>query len=270
MPAPRGMPAIATRVFTNRRFPHGCARQHKVQRMSSTVTKPRGRHFFANPGPTNIPDSVLRAIDRPSIDFHDPDFREVYDACFEGVKRVLRTAASAVHVHRLRPWRVGGLAHQPAVARRYHPAAGIRLFLRRMGEDGPRAEGRGAPGRRRLAPRRGYRRGEGGAGRGHRRTRSRRCAWCTTRPRPACSCRSPRCARRSTTTKHPALLLVDTISSLGSLDFRMDEWKIDCVVGGSQKGLMLPTGLSFTARLAEGHGRRTRTRSSAATTSTGR
>jgi alanine-glyoxylate transaminase/serine-glyoxylate transaminase/serine-pyruvate transaminase len=45
---------------------------------------------------------------------------------------------------------------------------------------------------------------------------------------------------------HPALFLVDTISSLGSLDFRMDEWKIDCVVGGSQKGLMLPTGVSFT------------------------
>ncbi len=42
--------------------------------MSTTATKPRGRHFFANPGPTNIPDSVLRAIDRPSIDFHDPDF----------------------------------------------------------------------------------------------------------------------------------------------------------------------------------------------------
>jgi len=48
-------------------------------------------------------------------------------------------------------------------------------------------------------------------------------------------------------TKHPALFLVDTISSLGSLDFRMDEWGIDGVVGGSQKGLMLPTGLSFTA-----------------------
>ena len=59
--------------------------------MSTTVAKPRGRHFFANPGPTNIPNSVLRAIDRPSIDFHDPDFREVYDASFEGVKRVLRT-----------------------------------------------------------------------------------------------------------------------------------------------------------------------------------
>ena len=54
--------------------------------------------------------------------------------------------------------------------------------------------------------------------------------------------------------KHPALFLVDTISSLGSLDFRMDEWKIDCVVGGSQKGLMLPTGLSFTGVSDEGDG----------------
>jgi alanine-glyoxylate transaminase/serine-glyoxylate transaminase/serine-pyruvate transaminase len=46
--------------------------------------------------------------------------------------------------------------------------------------------------------------------------------------------------------KHPALFLADTISSLGSIDFRMDEWGIDAAVGGSQKGLMLPTGLSFT------------------------
>ncbi len=47
---------------------------HEDQRMSTTVTKPRGRQFFANPGPTNIPDSVLRAMDRPSIDFNDPEF----------------------------------------------------------------------------------------------------------------------------------------------------------------------------------------------------
>src|SRR5579872_3747233 len=64
---------------------------HKDQRMSTTVQKPRGRQFFANPGPTNIPDSVLRALDRPSIDFHDPDFVEVYDEAFAGVKRVLQT-----------------------------------------------------------------------------------------------------------------------------------------------------------------------------------
>src|ERR1700728_4029211 len=56
------------------------------------TTRPRGRQFFANPGPTNIPDSVLRAMDRPSIDFNDPDFVEVYDEAFAGVKRVLRTS----------------------------------------------------------------------------------------------------------------------------------------------------------------------------------
>jgi alanine-glyoxylate transaminase / serine-glyoxylate transaminase / serine-pyruvate transaminase len=50
-----------------------------------------GRHFFANPGPTNIPDSVLRAMDRGSIDFNDPDFIEVYEAAFSGLKRVLQT-----------------------------------------------------------------------------------------------------------------------------------------------------------------------------------
>src|SRR5205823_7511721 len=46
--------------------------------------------------------------------------------------------------------------------------------------------------------------------------------------------------------RHPALYLVDTISSLGSFDFRMDEWGVDVVVAGSQKGLMLPTGMAFT------------------------
>src|ERR1700744_5411915 len=55
------------------------------------MAKVRGRQFFANPGPTNIPDSVLRAMDRPSVDFHDPDFVEIYDEAFAGVKRVLRT-----------------------------------------------------------------------------------------------------------------------------------------------------------------------------------
>src|ERR1700712_4221153 len=63
-----------------------------TQSMPTTSAKPRGRHFFANPGPTNIPDSVLRAMDRPSIDFNDPEFVEVYDAAFAGVKRVLRTS----------------------------------------------------------------------------------------------------------------------------------------------------------------------------------
>ena len=56
-----------------------------------------------------------------------------------------------------------------------------------------------------------------------------------------------RSARRSTRAGHPALLLVDTISSLGSIDYRHDEWGVDVTVAGSQKGLMLPPGLGFNA-----------------------
>ena len=51
-----------------------------------------GRQFFANPGPTNIPDSVLRAMDRPTIDFMDPEFAELFERSVAGLKRVLRTA----------------------------------------------------------------------------------------------------------------------------------------------------------------------------------
>src|ERR671938_255061 len=58
---------------------------------SETRRKPRGRHFFANPGPTNIPDSVLLATAHHTMDFNDPAFIEVYDACVAGLKRVLRT-----------------------------------------------------------------------------------------------------------------------------------------------------------------------------------
>src|SRR3712207_8148039 len=58
---------------------------------TGTATRPRGRQFFANPGPTNIPDSVLLAVAHHTVDFNDPAFMEVYDACVEGLKRVLKT-----------------------------------------------------------------------------------------------------------------------------------------------------------------------------------
>ena len=58
---------------------------------TDTTARPRGRQFFANPGPTNIPDSVLLAVAHHTVDFNDPAFMEVYEACFEGLKRVLKT-----------------------------------------------------------------------------------------------------------------------------------------------------------------------------------
>jgi alanine-glyoxylate transaminase/serine-glyoxylate transaminase/serine-pyruvate transaminase len=57
----------------------------------TTHPKARGRLFFANPGPTNIPDSILHAVAHHTVDFHHPEFLAMYDACVEGVKRVLGT-----------------------------------------------------------------------------------------------------------------------------------------------------------------------------------
>src|SRR5260370_511690 len=109
-----------------------------------------GMHFFMNPGPTNIPDRILRAMDRGAIDFTAAQFKAITEECFERLKRIFKTEQTI-------------LAYA--------------------------ATGHGA--------------------------------W--------------------------EAALVDTVSSLASIDFRTDEWGVAVVVAGSQKGLMLPTGMAFTA-----------------------
>jgi alanine-glyoxylate transaminase/serine-glyoxylate transaminase/serine-pyruvate transaminase len=213
--------------------------------MSTTIAKPRGRHFFANPGPTNIPDSVLRAMDRPSIDFNDPEFVEVYDAAFNGVKHVLRT-----NQHLFMYNASGHGAWEASLTNLLSPSD--RIIVLESGyfseEWGNMARSHGLDVVVLPAD---WRRGVDVA------------ALCTALAEDAGHAVKAVCAVHNETATgmmlpldeiraaidgaaHPALLLVDTISSLGSLDFRMDEWKIDCVVGGVQKGLMLPTGMSFT------------------------
>ena len=193
----------------------------------STSPKPRGRQFFANPGPTNIPDSVLRAMDRPSIDFMDPDFVEVYDAAFAGVKRVLRTSQ-----HLFMYNASGHGAWEASLTNLLSPGDTIAVLESGYFSDewGNMARGHGLE------------------------VRQVACDWRhgvdladlrTMLADDRAGVIKAVCVVHNET-NHPALYLVDTISSLGSLEFRMDDWKIDCVVGGSQKGLMLPTGVSFT------------------------
>ncbi len=214
--------------------------------MSSTVTKPRGRHFFANPGPTNIPDSVLRAIDRPSIDFHDPDFREVYDACFEGVKRILRTE------HRLFMYTGSGhAAWEASLTNLLSPGDTILLLESGYFSDEWAKMARALKVEVRMVAadwRHGVDMAAVRAALAADTAHAIR-AICVVHNETATGMFIPVQEVRAAIddAKHPALLLVDTISSLASIDFRMDEWKIDTVVGGSQKGLMLPTGMSFTA-----------------------
>ncbi len=209
------------------------------------LSKPRGRHFFANPGPTNIPDSILRAMDRPSIDFNDSEFVQVYEAAFAGVKRVLRTEQ-----HLFMYNASGHGAWEASLTNLFSPGDTILVLESGYFSDEWAAMARGhglevqvvaadwrrgvdiADVRRALA-----------ADTAHAIK-----AVCVVHNETATGLMLPLPDIRTAidATDHPALFLVDTISSLGSLEFRMDEWKIDCVVGGSQKGLMLPTGLSFT------------------------
>ena len=209
------------------------------------MPKPRGRHFFANPGPTNIPDSVLRAMDRGSIDFNDPEFVPVYDAAFDGVKRVLRTSQ-----HLFMYNASGHGAWEASLTNLLSP--GDTIMVLESGyfseEWANMARGHGLEVKLVAAD---WRRGvdiadvrkELAADTAHAIK-----AVCVVHNETATGMMLPLPAIREAidAAGHPALFLVDTISSLGSLEFRMDDWKVDCVVGGSQKGLMLPTGMSFT------------------------
>jgi alanine-glyoxylate transaminase/serine-glyoxylate transaminase/serine-pyruvate transaminase len=212
---------------------------------SQTPPKPRGRQFFANPGPTNIPDSVLLATAHHTVDFNDPAFAEVYWACIAGLKRVLKTgqevflytgsghaAWEASLVNLLSPGDVILILESGHFSQSWgRMASDLGLEVRTVAADWRRgvdiADLRAA-----LAADREH--AIKGVGVVHNETST------------GMMIPLPEVRAALDAAGHPALLLADTISSLGSLDFRMDEWGVDAAVGGSQKGLMLPTGLSFT------------------------
>ena len=213
--------------------------------MNDAVRKPRGRLFFANPGPSNIPDSILHAVAHPSIDFNAPDFMRVYESCVAGMKRVLKTRQDVIFYT--------GSGHAAWEASLVNLCSPGDLLL--IPETGNFSQG-WAKMARDLGVRvqtidADWRRGVDVAA-----VRAALAedtahaikAVCVVHNETATGLvLSPADIRAALDAAgHPALLLADTISSLGSIDFRFDEWGVDCAVGGSQKGLMLPTGLSFT------------------------
>ncbi len=213
------------------------------------MARKTGRQFFANPGPTNIPDSVLRAMDRPTIDFMDPEFAEVFHHAVNGLKRVLRTT--------------GELFIYTASGHGSWEATLVNLFspgdLVLIVETGWFSEGWSAMaekfGLRTKTVAADWRRGVEYAAitaalKASPEAKGVLCVHNETATGMMLDLPSVRAAIDSAGSE--ALMLVDTISSLGSLEFRFDEWGIDAAVGGSQKGLMLPTGFSFTAVSAKG------------------
>jgi alanine-glyoxylate transaminase/serine-glyoxylate transaminase/serine-pyruvate transaminase len=210
--------------------------------------KPRGRLFFAGPGPTNIPDSVLHAVGHVTVDFNDPDFVAVFETCVAGLKRILRTGDAT----ELFMYTASGHGAWEATLANLFSAGDTVLML----ESGYFSEAWSAMARafglevQTVAA--DWRRGVNltdvtAALRADRRQGIR--AICAVHNETSTGITLPLAQVRAAidAAGHPALLLADTISSLASMDFRMDEWGVDGVVGASQKGLMLPTGFSFTA-----------------------
>ena len=207
---------------------------------------PSGRHFLQIPGPTNVPDRVLRAIDRPTIDHRGPEFAQLGKAVIAGMKRVFQTSQDVV----IYPASGTG-AWEAALVNTL--SAGDRVLMAETGQFATLWQ--------KLAQRLGldvelipgdWRRGVD-AGEIETRLRADRAhairAVCVVHNETSTGVTSRIADVRAAIDRaaHPALFMVDTISSLASIDYRHDEWRVDVTVGGSQKGLMLPPGLSFNA-----------------------
>jgi alanine-glyoxylate transaminase/serine-glyoxylate transaminase/serine-pyruvate transaminase len=214
--------------------------------MSKNATRTPGRHFLQIPGPTPVPDRILRAMSMPVIDHRGPEFGRLGLSVLEGLKGIFRTRG---HVF-IYPASGTG-AWEAALANALTPGDRVLMF----------ETGHFATLWRNMAARLGlepefiasdWRQGADPDAIGARLAEDRGHAIkavCVVHNETSTGCVSPVAAirRAMDAAGHPALLMVDTISSLGSMDYRHDDWGVDVTVAGSQKGLMLPPGLSFNA-----------------------
>ena len=204
-----------------------------------------GWHFFMNPGPTNIPDRILRAMDRSTMDFTGAAFKAISDECFAGLQRVFKTTQPILGYAA-----TGHGAWEAVLVNLFSP--GDKVLVAESGyfsmNWGLRAEAFGLQvetlandWRRAVDPAKLEARLREDKNHEIKAVLAVHNETSTGVAHPIAGMR-----KAIDAAKHPALFCVDTISSLGSFDFRMDEWGVDVTVVGSQKGLMLPTGMSFT------------------------
>jgi alanine-glyoxylate transaminase/serine-glyoxylate transaminase/serine-pyruvate transaminase len=207
---------------------------------------PSGRHFLQIPGPTNVPDRVLRAMDYPTIDHRGPEFQMLGKKILGDIRKIFQTQQPVV----IYPSSGTG-AWEAALVNTLSPGDHVLMY----------ETGHFATLWKKMADRLSlnpgfisddWRRGVDAAKIEARLTEDKSHtikAVCVVHNETSTGVTTNIAAVRRAidNAKHPALLLVDTISSLGSIDYRHDEWGVDVTVSGSQKGLMLPPGLSFNA-----------------------
>lgn len=203
-----------------------------------------GRHFLQIPGPTNVPDRILRAMDRPTIDHRGPEFAALTKRILPGLKRIFRCSGPVI----IYPASGTG-AWLAALANTMSPGDRVLMYetgqfatlWKNMAEElGLRPEFIPGDWRHGAAP------DAIGARLAEDRNHEIK-AVCVVHNETStgCTSRLGEIRKAIDAAGHSALFMVDTISSLGSIDYRHDEWGVDVTVGGSQKGLMLPPGISF-------------------------
>ncbi len=214
--------------------------------MTKNSSRPIGRHFLHIPGPTPVPDRVLRAMDTPIIDHRGPEFSKLAKRALESIKTIFKTtnpviiytatgtgAWEAALVNTLSAGdkvlivETGQFALQwKTMATKYGIVPEVIPTDWRIGADPAAIEAKLRADKNHEIK-----------------------AVCILHNETATGCLSPIAEIRKAidSAKHPALFLVDTISSLASADYKHDEWGVDVTVGGAQKGLMLPPGMSFNA-----------------------
>jgi alanine-glyoxylate transaminase/serine-glyoxylate transaminase/serine-pyruvate transaminase len=215
-------------------------------RQPNVIPPLRGRQFLHTPGPTMMPDRILRAMDRPALDHRGPEFRALAARCFEGLSRVFRTTRPVLILPS-----AGHGAWEAALANVCAP--GERVLMAETGAFSEMwkqmAEALGLavdylPGD--------WRHGADPAAveahlKDDRERRIKAVAVVHNETSTGVTSRLAEIRQAIDRAGHPALLIADVISSLASIDVRMDDWGIDVCVGGSQKGLMVPPGMSFNA-----------------------
>jgi alanine-glyoxylate transaminase / serine-glyoxylate transaminase / serine-pyruvate transaminase len=205
-----------------------------------------GRHFLQIPGPTNVPDRVLRAMDRAVVDHRGPEFGEISKRVLEKLKTVFKTSQPVI----MFPGSGTG-AWEAAIVNTLN--VGDKVLFFETGEFSIRWKEQAeklkldvdmVPGdwRYGVDPK------VVAQKLSEDKDKKIKAVFVLHNETSAGISNDIAGIRKAIdSVNHPALFMVDTISSLGSMDYKHDEWKVDVTVGGSQKGLLLPPGLSFNA-----------------------
>ena len=205
-----------------------------------------GRHFLQIPGPTNVPDRILRAIDQPIIDHRGPEFAELAKEVLGGLAKIFKASGPVI----IFPASGTG-AWEAAIVNTLSPGDRVLAFetgqfatLWKVLAEKIGLQVEFVPGN--------WRRGADPEEieaklKADTKREIKALLVVHNDTSTGITTRLAEIRRAMNRAEHPALLMVDTVSSLGSIDYRHDEWEVDVSIGGSQKGLMLPPGMSFNA-----------------------